>query len=134
MPEIRAFFLADPVFSTRLYANLCFLSNSSGNRQIQEVANIPSNKEDRGHVPPSEPTFVSSNKLNLNFYKESEEASISGAENLGRQAAARSPRIYIQDVDDSGSENEEDCRVTAVVPKYAQPKPSVALLDEDYDT
>lgn len=107
---------------------------SSVIRQIQEVANVPHNKEDRGCVPPPEPTFVSSNKLNLNFYKESEEASISGAKNLGRQAAARSPHICIQDAEDSGSEHEEECRVPAIVPQYAQPKASVALLDEDYDT
>lgn len=109
-------------------------SPSSGIRQIQEDTNIPSNREDRGRVPPSEPTLVSSSKLNLNFYKESEEASISGTENLGRQAAAQSPHIYIQDAQDSGSENEEECQVPAIVPQYAQPKASVALLDEDYDT
>lgn len=126
--------MAHRVFSRRFCANLCFLPNSSGVRQIQEDASIPSNQEDAGRVPPSEPTFISSNKLNLNFYKESEEASISGAENLGRQAAARSPHIYIQDVEDSGSENEEECRVPAIVPQYAQPKANVALLDEDYDT
>lgn len=134
VPEIQAFFLADPVFSRRLNGKLCFLSNSSVIRQIQEVATVPSIKEDRGCLPPPEPTFVSSNKLNLNFYKESEEASISGAKNLGRQAAARSPHIYIQDAEGSGSENEEECQVAAIVPQYAQPKASVALLDEDYDT
>jgi hypothetical protein len=132
--ELQAFIMADPVFPRRFYANLCFLSNSSVIRQIQDDTSIPSNREDRGRVPPSEPTLVSSSKLNLNFYKESEEASISGAENLGRQAATRSPHIFIQDAQDSGSENEEECQVTAIVPQYAQPKASVALLDEDYDT
>jgi hypothetical protein len=101
---------------------------------MQEDPSIPSNRQDKGRVPPSEPTAVSSNKLNLNFYKESEEATISGADSLGRQAASRSPHIYIQVAEDSGSENEEECRVRAIVPQYIQPKASVALLDEDYDT
>jgi hypothetical protein len=85
-------------------------------------------------MPSSETTAVTSNKLNLNFYKESEEASISGVESVGRQAAAQSSHIYIQEAVDSGSDNEEDCQIAAIVPRFIQNKASAALIDEDYDT
>lgn len=71
--------------------------------------------------------------MNLNFYKESEEANISGAENFRQHAAARRSRSYGRDTEDSGSENEGAHQVPAVVPQYTQPKTS-AVVDEDYDT
>ena len=81
----------------------------------------------------AEPTAISSNRMNLNFYKESEEASISGTENFCQQAAARSSRPYSQDAEDSGSENDRAYKVPTIVPQYALPKAG-AMVDEDYDT
>jgi hypothetical protein len=78
--------------------------------------------------------------MNLNFYKESEEANISGTESFCQRAAEPShsslihPRAPdIQDTDDSGSENEEEYLRPVIVPQFVQPKAS-AMVDEDYDT
>ncbi|GFG29812.1 hypothetical protein Cfor_00240 [Coptotermes formosanus] len=107
---------------------------SSGTWQRQEGTSISSNRDGKGCMPPSaEPTAVSSNKMNLNFYKESEEANISGTENFCQHAAARRSLSYGQDAEDSGSENEGEYQVPAIVPQYTQPKAS-AVVDEDYDT
>jgi hypothetical protein len=85
-------------------------------------------------MPPyAEPAAVSSNKMNLNFYKESEEANMSGTENFCQHSATRHSLSYCQDAEDSGSDNEGAYQVPAVVPQYTQPKTS-AVVDEDYDT
>ncbi|XP_021927340.1 uncharacterized protein LOC110833501 isoform X2 [Zootermopsis nevadensis] len=111
----------------------------------QEGVSVPSSREDIGHVSPSlQAAAVSSNKINLNFYKETEEASMSVTESFCQQPAAvavtppRSSFIHpsatdIRDTDDSGSENEERYRRPVIVPRYVQPKAS-ATVDEDYDT
>jgi hypothetical protein len=114
---------------------LCiFLSNSSGTWQKEEGTSIPSNRNSRECVPPhAESAAVSSNKMNLNFYKESEEANMSGTEHFRQHAAARRSHSYGRDTEDSGSENEGAYQVPAVVPQYMQPKTS-AMVDEDYDT
>jgi hypothetical protein len=121
--------------SSKIFKPTCvFLSNSSGTWQRQEGTSISSNRDGKGCMPPSaEPTAVSSNKMNLNFYKESEEANISGTENFCQHAAARRSLSYGQDAEDSGSENEGEYQVPAIVPQYTQPKAS-AVVDEDYDT
>lgn len=85
-------------------------------------------------MPPyAEEAAVSSNKMNLNFYKESEEANMSGTEHFHQYAAARRSLSYSRDTEDSGSENEGAYQVPAVVSQYTQPKTS-AMVDEDYDT
>ena len=85
-------------------------------------------------MPPSaEQTAVSSNKILLNFYKESEEANVSGTENFRQHAAARHSLSYSHDAEDSASENEVEFQVPAIVPQYTLPKAS-AVVDEDYDT
>jgi len=85
-------------------------------------------------MPPyAESAAVSSNKMNLNFYKESEEANMSGTEHFRQHAAARRSLSYGRDTEDNGSENEGAYQVPAVVPQYTQPKTS-AMVDEDYDT
>jgi hypothetical protein len=81
--------------------------------------------------------------MNLNFYKESEEANITGTGtgSFCQQAAATPPRSSlirasaadIRDIDDSGSENEEEYLTPVIVPQHAQSKAS-AMVDEDYDT
>jgi hypothetical protein len=78
--------------------------------------------------------------MNLNFYKESEEANISGTESFCRAAAVSPQSSFIhpsapdiQNTDDSGSENEEEYLRPVIVPQYVQPKAS-AMVDEDYDT
>lgn len=124
-------------------ASLGFLPHGSGTRWKQEDVGVPSSGEDRGHVSPStQPTAVPSNKMNLNFYKESEEANITGTGtgSFCQQAAATPPRSSlirtsatdIQDTD-SGSENEEEYLTPVIVRQYAQAKAS-AMVDEDYDT
>lgn len=85
-------------------------------------------------MPPyAESAAVSSNKMNLNFYKESEEANMSGTEHFRQLAATRRSLSYGRDTEDSGSENEGAYQVPGVVPQYTQPKTS-AVVDEDYDT
>jgi len=85
-------------------------------------------------MPPyAESAAVSSNKMNLNYYKESEEANMSGAEHFRQHAAARHSLSYGRDTEDSGSENEGAYQVPAIVPQYTQPKTN-AMVDEDYDT
>jgi len=114
---------------------VCFFwSNSSGTWQKEEGTSIPSNRNSREWVPPhGESAAVSSNKMNLNFYKESEEANMSGTEHFRQHAAARRSLSYSRDTEDSGSENEGACQVPAIVAQYTQPKTS-AMVDEDYDT
>jgi len=70
--------------------------------------------------------------MNLNFYKESEEANMSSTEHF-RQHAAQCSLSYGRDTEDSGSENEGAYQVPTVVPQYTQSKTS-AMVDEDYDT
>jgi hypothetical protein len=128
--------------SKRINANFGFLSNSSGIRQKHEGASIPSNIEDTGHVSPSSrPSALSSSKINPNFYKESEEVSISHAENFSHQVLSVLPQSSLtypsapdaRDTEDSGSENEEEYQASVIVPQYVQSKAS-AVIDEDYDT
>ena len=85
-------------------------------------------------MPPyAQSAAVSSNKMNLNFYKESEEANMSGTENFRQHAAAQRSLSYGCDTEDSGSDNEGAHQAPAVVPQYTQPKTN-AMVDEDYDT